>query len=31
MDSFDFMQVEDYMILEGIDEDLIKEIYTEGD
>lgn len=31
MDSFDFMQVEDYMILEGIDEDLLKEIYTEGD
>lgn len=31
MDSFDFMQVKDYMILEGIDEDLLKEIYMEGD
>lgn len=31
MDSFDYMQVEDYMILEGIDEDLLKEIYMEGD
>lgn len=31
MDSFDYMQVEDYMIFEGIDEDLLKEIYTEGD
>lgn len=31
MDSFDYMQVEDYMIFEGIDEDLLKEIYMEGD
>lgn len=31
MDSFDFMQVEDIIALMGIDEDLLEEIFMEGD
>lgn len=31
MDSFDYLQVEDIMAMMNIDEDLINEIFVEGD
>jgi hypothetical protein len=31
MDSFDYLQVEDIMAMMNIDEDLINEIFAEGD
>lgn len=31
MDSFDYLQVEDIMAMMNIDEDLMNEIFVEGD